>query len=65
VNEKEEELGEFVGKIRKSNSNTKPASLMIILNSSSIHEHGKEIGFSVITTTSTNFLSYEEKWSQW
>ncbi|XP_022160824.1 LOW QUALITY PROTEIN: ciliogenesis-associated TTC17-interacting protein-like [Myzus persicae] len=65
VNEKEEELGEFVGKIRKSGSNTKPESLMIILNSTSIHEHGKEIGFSVITTTTTDFLSYEEKWSQW
>jgi len=65
VNEKEEELGEFVGKIRKSNSNTNSTSLMINLNSTSIHEHGKEIGFSVITITTTDFLSYKEKWSQW
>lgn len=38
---------------------------MIILNSNSIHGHGNEIGCSVITTTTTDFLSYKEKWSQW
>ncbi|XP_026822569.1 ciliogenesis-associated TTC17-interacting protein-like [Rhopalosiphum maidis] len=65
LNEKNEEVGEFVGKIRKSNSNTNPATLMIHLNSTNISEHGREIGLSVITTTTANFLSYEEKWSQW
>jgi len=65
VNENEDELCEFVDKIRKSNLNTKSASLKIILNSTSIPEHGKEIGFSVITNTTTDFLSYKEKWSQW
>ncbi|KAE9540908.1 hypothetical protein AGLY_004153 [Aphis glycines] len=64
-NEKEEEVGEFVGKIRKSHLNTNPSTLMINLNSTNIFEHGKEIGLSVITTTTVNFLSYEEKWSQW
>lgn len=65
MNEKDEEVGEFVGKIRKNNSNINPATLMIHLNSTNISEHGREIGLSVITTTTANFLSYEEKWSQW
>ncbi|XP_060875993.1 ciliogenesis-associated TTC17-interacting protein-like [Metopolophium dirhodum] len=64
VNEKKEVLGEFVGQIQKSNSNTNSESLIINLNSTSISKHGKEIGMSVITFTTTNLLSYEEKWSQ-
>lgn len=64
VNEKKEVLGEFVGQIQKSNSNTNSESLIINLNSTSISENGKEIGMSVITFTTTNLLSYEEKWSQ-
>ncbi|XP_025208132.1 ciliogenesis-associated TTC17-interacting protein-like [Melanaphis sacchari] len=65
LNEKGEELGEFVGKIRKSNLNTNPATLIVNLNSTNISEQGKEIGLSVITTTTANFRSYEEKWLQW
>lgn len=65
LNEKENEIGEFTGKIRKSYTNTNSASLMINLNSTSISEHGNEIGLGVITNTTENFHSYEEKWSQW
>lgn len=64
VNEKEEEVGEFIGRIRTCNSNTIAESMMINFYSS-IFEHGEEKGMSVVTNTTANFHSYEEKWSQW
>lgn len=65
VNEKEEELGELIGKIRASNTNTSSPSMTINLQSKSISDYGEETGTSVITNTATSFKSYEEKWSQW
>lgn len=65
VNEKQEELGEFIGKIRKCNYSQSCASIMINLHSTSFSEYGKETGMSLVTNTTTDFHSYEEKWSQW
>jgi len=67
VNEKEEELGEFIGKIRKCNSysDTSSTSIIIKLYSTSISKYDEEIGMSLITKTTTTFDSYDEKWSQW
>jgi hypothetical protein len=63
VNEKNEELGEFIGKIWTGNSNN--TSLIISLNSTNTSQRGEQIGMKVITTTTENFHSYAEKWSQW
>lgn len=65
MNEKEEEVGEFIGKIRTCKSNTISESMMINIHSTSISEHGEEKGMSVVSNTTMNFHSYEEKWSQW
>lgn len=63
VNEKNEELGEFIGKIWTGNSNN--TSLIINLNSINTTQRGEQIGMRVVTTTTENFNSYAEKWSQW
>lgn len=65
VNEKEEELGEHIGRIRSCNLNTSSPSMMINVRSKSISVYGEETGTSVITDAATSFKSYEEKWSQW
>lgn len=65
MNEKEEEVGEFIGKIRTCNSNTTSESMMINMRSRSISDHGGERGMTVVTKTTANFHSYEEKWTQW
>lgn len=65
VNEKEEEIGEFTGKIRSNNFNTTNPSIVINLHSISNSKQNEEIGMSVTSTTTSNFNSYEEKWSQW
>lgn len=59
------ELGEFIGKIRRCNSNNSTASIMINVHSTNISENGEEIGMNLITKTTAKFDSYEEKWSQW
>lgn len=64
VNENQEELGEFIGKIRRCNFKTNSTSLMININSTNVSECGQKIGMSLITNTTTDFHSYEEKWSQ-
>lgn len=63
VNEKNEELGEFIGKIWTGKLNN--TSIIISLNSTNTSEYGEETGMCVGTTTTENFHSYEEKWSQW
>lgn len=67
VNQKEEELGEFTGKIRKCNSypDTGSTTIIIKLYSTSISKCDEEIGMSLITKTTTTFNAYDEKWSQW
>lgn len=67
MNEKEEELGEFTGKIRTCNSHSDDNSTSIIINihCTSVSEHDEEIGMSLIAKTTTTFDSYDEKWSQW
>jgi len=65
VNQKGEVLGEFVGKIHTCDLNINSSSLMVNLNSKSVDENGQEILMSVITKTTGNFKSFEEKWSQW
>jgi len=65
VNKKEEELGEFIGKVRICNLNINSTSIIVNLNSKSVDENGDEIIMSVVTKTTDNFDSFEEKWSQW
>lgn len=65
VNEKDEEIGEFSGKIRTTNLNANNPSIMINLHSTSKSTHSEDIGMSIVTTTTSNFHSYEEKRSQW
>lgn len=64
VNENEE-LGEFNGKVRQCNSNISTSLLIVHLHSKSISEFGEEVGMSLMTKTTANFHTYEEKWSQW
>lgn len=65
VNEKEEEIGQFNGKIRTKNLNINNPSIMINLYSTNKSTHSEDVGMSIVTTTTSNFHSYEEKWSQW
>lgn len=65
INEKRQEVGEFIGKIRTCNNSNDSASIIINLHSTSFSEHGKETGMSLVTNTTIDFNSYEEKWSQW
>lgn len=65
MNKKEEELGEFIGKVRICNLNINSTSIIVNLNSKSVDENGDEIIMSVVTKTTDNFDSFEEKWSQW
>jgi len=65
MNKKEEELGEFIGKVWTCNLNINSISIMVNLNSKSVDENGDEIMMSVVTKTTDNFDSFEEKWSQW
>lgn len=65
INENEEELGEFIGKIRPCHSNTNSSSILVNLHSISTSVNGEENGMSLITKTTTTFDTYEEKWSQW
>lgn len=65
VNEKEEEIGQFSGKIRTKNLDINNPSIMINLQSTSKSIHSEDIGMSIVSTTTSNFQSYEEKWSQW
>lgn len=60
----EEELGEFIGKIRTCNLNIDSTSIIVYLNSKNVGRNGDEFVMSVITKTTNDFDSFEEKWSQ-
>ncbi|XP_050528153.1 ciliogenesis-associated TTC17-interacting protein-like [Daktulosphaira vitifoliae] len=58
-------IGEFSGKIRESFSNCNTKSFTISIHSSKSTESHKEIEMSLFSNCTTNFQSFDEKWSQY
>lgn len=66
MDENGKKLGKFVGKIRATGSNdTDLKSITVNMHSTSVFDDGDKTGMTVATNTTSNFDSYEEKWSQW